>query len=142
MRDRKGTNDLANGAVRYGAYDAAGNPLRQVWLRLEDEPLAEETPLVKANLLTDETAALLWTAGDAPADPTINDALDKLSTPQYKIGDLLVTVRELAAPWNACDGSAFSQTDYPELYNQLGGDTLPNVSYSDDTVTYIKMAND
>ena len=142
MRDRKGTNDLANGAVRYGAYDAAGNPLRQVWLRLEDEPLAEETPLVKANLLTDETAALLWTAGDAPADPTINDALDKLSTPQYKIGDLLVTVRELAAPWHACDGSAFSKTDYPELYNQLGGDTLPNVSYSDDTVTYIKMAND
>lgn len=142
MRDRKGTNDLVNGAVRYGAYDAAGNPLRQVWLRLEDEPLAEETPLVKANLLTDETAALLWTVGDAPADPTINDALDKLSTPQYKIGDLLVTVRELAAPWHACDGSAFSQTDYPELYNQLGGNALPNVSYSDDTVTYIKMAND
>ena len=71
-----------------------------------------------------------------------SDALDKLSTPQYKIGDLLVTVRELAAPWHACDGSAFSQTEYPELYNQLGGDTLPNVSYSDDTVTYIKMAND
>ena len=137
MRDRKGTNDLANGAVCYGAYDAAGNLLRQVWLRLEDEPLAEGTPLVKANLLTDETAALLWTAGDAPADPTINDALDKLSTPQYKIGDLLVTVRDLAAPWHACDGS-----DYPELYNQLGGNTLPNVSYSDDTVTYIKMAND
>ena len=81
-------------------------------------------------------------AGDAPADPTINDALDKLSTPQYKIGDLLVTVRELAAPWHACDGSAFSQPDYPELYDQLGGNTLPNVSYSDDTVTYIKMAND
>lgn len=67
MRDRKGTNDLANGAVCYGAYDAAGNLLRQVWLRLEDEPLAEETLLVKANLLTDETAALLWTADDAPA---------------------------------------------------------------------------
>lgn len=142
MTDRQPTQVLTNGAIRYGIYRADGTLDHYEYLRLEDEPLAEGTPLVKANLLTDETAALLWTAGDAPADPTINDALGKLSTPQYKIGDLLVTVRELAAPWNACDGSAFSQTDYPELYNQLGGDTLPNVSYSDDTVTYIKMAND
>ena len=28
MRDRIGTNDLANGAVRYGAYDADGSLLR------------------------------------------------------------------------------------------------------------------
>ena len=142
MTDRQPTQVLANGAIRYGIYRADGTLDHYEYLRREDAPTVEETLLVKANLLTDETAALLWTADDAPADPTINDALDNLSTPQYKIGDLLVTVRELAAPWHACDGSAFSQTEYPELYNQLGGDTLPNVSYSDDTVTYIKMAND
>ena len=142
MTDRQPTQVLANGAIRYGIYRADGTLDHYEYLRREDAPTVEGTPLSKANLLTDETAALLWTADDAPADPTINDALDKLSTPQYKIGDLLVTVRELAAPWHACDGSAFSQTEYPELYNQLGGDTLPNVSYSDDTVTYIKMAND
>ena len=36
MRDRIGTNDLANGAVRYGVYDAAGSLLRYEWLRPED----------------------------------------------------------------------------------------------------------
>lgn len=28
MQDRQGTNDLANGAVRYGVYGAAGSLLR------------------------------------------------------------------------------------------------------------------
>ena len=38
MQDRQGTNDLANGAVRYGVYGAAGSLLRYEWIRPEDEP--------------------------------------------------------------------------------------------------------
>ena len=67
MRDRIGTNDLANGAVRYGAYDAAGSLLRYEWLRPEDEPLEAGTPLTAGNLLTAQSAAKIWRAGDAPA---------------------------------------------------------------------------
>ena len=142
MQDRQGTNDLANGAVRYGSYDADGNLLRYVWVKPEDEPLAEETPLVKANLLTDATAAKVWRAGDAPENPTVNDALNKMAEPRYKTGDMLVTARYPDDTWHACDGSAFSQTDYPDLYTVLGGTTLPNVSYSTDTTTYIKLVDD
>lgn len=142
MQDRVGTTDLTNGAVRYSAYDKDGNLLRTVWIKPEDEPLAEETPLVKENLLQDDTVPAIWQAGDAPEDPTVNDAFDKLSTPQYKIGDMLLTVREMEAPWHICDGSTFSQTDYPALYTLLGGNTLPKVSFSGDTATYIKMMND
>lgn len=141
MQDRQGTNDLANGAVRYGVYDASGNRLRYEWLLLEDEPLEVETPLTAGNLLTAQTAAKIWRAGDAPTDPMINGALEKLSKPNYHVGDILTTVRTLAAPWHVCDGSTFSQTDYPDLYAVLGSTALPSISYSDDTGTYIRMAN-
>ena len=63
MRDRIGTNDLANGAVRYGAYDADGSLLRYVWLRPEDEPLEAGTPLTAGNLLTAQSAAASAQAG-------------------------------------------------------------------------------
>lgn len=142
MRDRIGTNNLANGAVRYGAYDAGGNLLRYVWLRPEDEPLEAGTPLTAGNLLTAQSAAKIWRAGDAPANPMVNGALEKLSEPNYHVGDILTTVRVLSAPWHECDGSTFSQTAYPALYAVLGGTTLPTISYSGDTTTYIKMADD
>lgn len=142
MRDRIGTNDLANGAVRYGVYDASGNRLRYEWLLPEDEPLEAGTPLTAGNLLTAQTAAKVWRAGDAPANPMVNGAIEKLSEPSYHVGDILTTVRTLAAPWHACDGSTFSRTAYPALYAVLGGTTLPSISYSSDTTTYIKMADD
>lgn len=142
MRDRNGTNNLANGAVRYGVYNASGNLLRYEWIRPEDNPLEAGTPLSKASLLTDETAASVWPAGDAPDNPTVDDALSRLTEPYYKIGDTLTTVRTLSAPWHECDGSTFSRTQYPALYAALGGTTLPTISYSDDTTTYIKMANE
>ena len=142
MRDRIGTNDLANGAVRYGVYDASGNRLRYEWLLPEDEPLEAGTPLTAGNLLTAQTAAKVWRAGDAPTDPMVNGALEKLSEPNYHVGDILTTVRVLSAPWHACDGSTFSRTDYPALYAVLGSTTLPTISYSSDTTTYIKMADD
>lgn len=142
MQDRQGTNNLANGAVRYGVYDAGGNLLRYEWIRLEDEPLEAGTPLTAGNLLTAQTAAKVWRAGDAPEDPKPDNALDKLTEPNHYVGDILTTVRVLSAPWHACDGSTFDQTAYPDLYTVLGGTTLPTISYSDDTTTYIKMADD
>ena len=142
MQDRHGTDNGANGAVRYGVYDAGGNLLRYEWIRPEDEPLEAGTPLTAGNLLTAQTAAKVWRAGDAPTDPMVNGALEKLSEPNYHVGDILTTVRTLAAPWHACDGSTFSRTAYPALYAVLGGTTLPSISYSSDTTTYIKMADD
>ena len=141
MHNRIGTNNLANGAVRYGVYDAAGQLQRYEYLKLEDEPLAEETPLLAENLLAAATIPKIWIAGDAPSDPTINQALNKLAEPHYPVGAMLITARQLVAPWHECDGSTFSQTEYPDLYAVLGGTTLPKVSYSTDTSTYIKMAN-
>ena len=35
-----------------------------------------------------------------------------------------------------------ADTAYPALYAVLGGTTLPSISYSSDTTTYIKMADD
>lgn len=72
----------------------------------------------------------------------VNEAFGKLSEPNYHVGDILTTVRVLSAPWHACDGSTFDQTAYPALYAVLGGTTLPSISYSSDTTTYIKMADD
>ena len=41
-----------------------------------DSPQQEGTPLNKATLLSDETAALIWPdASTRPADPTVDDAL-------------------------------------------------------------------
>ena len=142
MQDRQGTNDLANGAVRYGVYGAAGSLLRYEWIRLEDEPLEAGTPLTAGNLLTAQTAAKVWRAGDAPEDPMPDDAFEKLTEPRHRVGDTLTTVRVLSSPWHACDGSTFSRTAYPALYAVLGGTTLPSISYSSDTTTYIKMADD
>lgn len=113
MRDRNGTNDLANGAVRYGVYDAAGSLLRYEWLRPEDEPLEAGTPLTAGNLLTAQIAEKIWRAGDAPTDPMVNEAFGKLSEPNYHVGDILTTVRVLSAPWHACDGSTFISTHAP-----------------------------
>ena len=71
-----------------------------------------------------------------------DDAFEKLTEPRHRVGDTLTTVRVLSAPWHACDGSTFDQTAYPALYAVLGGATLPSISYSSDTTTYIKMADD
>ena len=141
MQDRIGTNDLANGAVRYGVYDASGSLLRYEWIRIEDEPLEAGPPPNRETLLSAEAEAVVWPASGKPADPTVNDAMDKLMEAK-KVGDILTTVRVLSAPWHACDGSTFDQTAYPALYAVLGSTTLPSISYSSDTTTYIKMADD
>lgn len=140
MRDRVSTHVLQNGAMRYGVYDAAGNLLRYEYIRPEDEPVETGMQPLKENYLTDETAAKVWPV-DTPNNPTVSEAMDKLKEPQYRIGDMLTTVRYLDSTWLLCDGSTISQADYPELYAITGG-TLPSLSYSDDTGTYIKALKD
>lgn len=74
MRDRVGTNILANGARRYANYDANGVLQGYMYLLLADEPTEVGTALNKANLLSDETATALGLSGD----PSVNDAFAKL----------------------------------------------------------------
>lgn len=143
MRDRKPTKVLQNGAVYYSATRVlmGVTATREEWIRPEDEPLESGTPLTKETLLSGEAEEIIWPGSGKPANPTVNDALDKLAGAK-EVGDILTTVRVLSAPWHACDGSTFNQTAYPALYAVLGGTTLPSISYSSDTTTYIKMADD
>ena len=60
MKDRQPTQILDNGAIRYGIYDEAGQLLRYEYMKREDAPTVEGTPLNKANLLSDATAAKIW----------------------------------------------------------------------------------
>ena len=75
MTDRQPTQVLANGAIRYGIYRADGTLDHYEYLRREDAPTVEGTPLSKANLLSDATALKLWPGSNKPEDPTVNQAL-------------------------------------------------------------------
>lgn len=120
MKDRQPTQILDNGAIRYGIYDDAGQLLRYEYMKREDAPTVEGTPLNKANLLSDATAAKIWRGATKPADPTVNDALSKLTEGTARVGDIELSSRtDLPASWLPCDGRYISQADYPELYSIL-----------------------
>lgn len=117
MTDRQPTQILANGAIRYGVYNEAGQLLRYEYMKREDAPTVEGTPLNKANLLSDATAAKLWRGTTKPADPTVNDALNKLTEGTARVGDIEITSRtDLSEAWLLCDGRYITQAQYPELY--------------------------
>ena len=110
MKDRQPTQVLANGAIRYGVYNADGTLNHYEYLKREDAPTVEGTPLNKANLLSDATAAKIWPGSKKPDDPTVNDALGKLSEGTAKVGDIAITARtDLSDAWLPCDG----RTDLP-----------------------------
>jgi hypothetical protein len=120
MKDRQPTQILDNGAIRYGIYDEAGQLLRYEYMKREDAPTVEGTPLNKANLLSDTTAAKIWRGATKPDDPTVNDALSKLTEGTARVGDIELSSRtDLPASWLPCDGRYISQADYPELFNIL-----------------------
>lgn len=120
MKDRQPTQILDNGAIRYGIYDEAGQLLRYEYMKREDAPTVEGTPLNKANLLSDATAAKIWRGATKPDDPTVNDALSKLTEGTARVGDIELSSRtDLPASWLPCDGRYISQADYPELFNVL-----------------------
>lgn len=120
MKDRQPTQILDNGAIRYGIYDETGQLLRYEYMKREDAPTVEGTPLNKANLLSDATAAKIWRGATKPADPTVNDALSKLTEGTARVGDIELSSRtNFPASWLPCDGRYISQADYPELFNIL-----------------------
>lgn len=169
MKDRQPTQVLANGAIRYGIYSADGTLVRYEYMKREDAPTVEGTPLNKANLLSDATEAKIWRGDDKPEEPTVNDALNKLADGTAKIGDIEITARtDLSASWLPCDGRTVSQEQYPELCSVLrtpdspalwtqkavssaiglGGDAISHMngrwfrSYSDATSAHILVSED
>lgn len=120
MKDRQPTQVLSNGAIRYGIYNADGTLDHYEYMKREDAPTVEGTPLNKANLLSDATAKKVWPAGNAPDDPTVNDAFGKLANGTARVGDISITARPApSANWLPCDGRAISEADYPELFSVL-----------------------
>lgn len=120
MKDRQPTQILDNGAIRYGIYDEAGQLLRYEYMKREDAPTVEGTPLNKANLLSDATAAKIWRGATKPDDPTVNDALSKLTEGTARVGDIDLSARQApSSAWLPCDGRYITQENYPELFNIL-----------------------
>lgn len=117
MKDRQPTQVLSNGAIRYGFYNADGTLNHYEYLKRDDAPTEEGTPLNKANLLSDATAAKIWPgAATRPEDPTVNDALFKLAKGTSEVGDITITARtDLSSAWLPCDGRTVSQEQYPSL---------------------------
>lgn len=117
MKDRQPTQVLSNGAIRYGFYNADGTLNHYEYLKRDDAPTEDGTPLNKANLLSDATAAKIWPgAATRPEDPTVNDALFKLAKGTSEVGDITITARtDLSSAWLPCDGRTVSQEQYPSL---------------------------
>jgi len=69
MTDRIPTKVLANGAIRYGVYDDSGALLRYEYIKPEDEPTVEGTPLNVAALYSDAVAKIHGlTSAAVPSD--------------------------------------------------------------------------
>ena len=100
-----------------------------------DEPTQEGTPLNKATLLKDATAALYGLGADAVPD----DVFAALTT---KIGDIKVSARtDLSNNWLLCNGAAINKHVYPELYNVLHAIDSTPVFYSPAISATINIAN-
>ena len=121
MKDRQPTKVLSNGAIRYGIYNADGSLNHYEYMKREDAPSVEGTPLNKASLLSDATAQKVWPNADTrPADPTVNQALNKLAGGTAAIGDIMMTTRDIdSASWLLCNGQYITEEQYPELFNTL-----------------------
>ena len=121
MKDRQPTQVLDNGAIRYGIYNADGTLNRYEFMKREDAPTVEGTPLNKANLLSDATAKKIWPNDETrPEDPTVSAALGKLASGTAQIGDIEITARGAPSDnWLPCDGRYITQADYPELFAAL-----------------------
>lgn len=152
MKDRQPTQVLANGAIRYGVYNADGTLDRYEYLKREDAPTVEGTPLNKANLLSDATAQKIWPDAETrPEDPTVNDAFSKLAQGTAKVGDIEISTRtDRSNAWLPCDGRYISEVQYPDLFDTLrvsasaapwSAELLPTGSNGDKEESSISYAN-
>ena len=138
MKDRQPTKVLSNGAIRYGIYNADGSLDHYEYMKREDAPTVEGTPLNKANLLSDNTARKIWPdPATRPNDPTVSQALAELRKGTFNIGDVLVTARAKPSDaWLLCDGQKITRADYPELFDLLRSTAAPG-DWTNQTVTGI-----
>ena len=113
MKDRTPTQVLSNGAIRYGIYDDKGTLLRYEYIKPEDEPTQEGTPLNKATLLSDKTAEGLGLSGD----PSVNDAIN---VARGNVGDIMLTTKStLGYDWVLCNGQPVDAEEYPALASMM-----------------------
>lgn len=77
MTDRTPTKTLENGAIRYGVYDEDGALLRYEYIRPEDEPTDEGTPLNSNTLLKQTTAEKLGLSAAAFPDDALAALADQ-----------------------------------------------------------------
>lgn len=118
-----------------------------------DSPTQEGTPLSKANLLKDTTAALFGLGSAAVPD----DVFQKLGKKEaFEVGDTLTTVRtDLGDKWLLCNGEYVATEDYPLLkkfpsppkidyYGTISFDSNGSVAYGNGTwvaVGYMEANN-
>lgn len=143
MKDRQPTKVLTNGAIRYGIYREDGTLDHYEYMKREDAPTVEGTPLNKANLLSDATAAKLWPNASArPEDPTVSQALAELRKGTTKVGDILMTARAKPSDaWLLCNGQSITKSSFPKLFGLLRAAASP-AAWTDKTVTGIDKDTD
>lgn len=108
MKDRISTRILDNGAVRYAVYDENGAFLRHEYIKIDDEPTQEGTPLTKKTILTDDTARKLFLNGD----PDINDAFNMSSG---DIGDIKISIKSsVGEDWVIANGHIIDENIYAD----------------------------
>lgn len=143
MKDRQPTKVLSNGAIRYGIYNSDGTLNHYEYMKREDAPTVEGTPLNKANLLSDATAQKIWSDVETrPADPTISQALVELRKGKTKIGDILMTARAKPSDaWLLCNGQSIERSNYPQLFELLRSAASP-AAWINKTVTGVDRNTD
>lgn len=96
MTDRTPTKILENGAIRYGIYGEDGTLLRYAYIRPEDEPTDEGTPLNSNTLLKPSTAQRLGLETSAFPDDALN-ALEEKKADADKVTALATGKADLDA---------------------------------------------
>lgn len=131
MKDRIPTYP---GRVKLNPVDGQANTFDMV---RADEPEQEGTPLNKASLLTDETAALFGLGEDA----TVDDALANTQR-KFPVGTVISSSQpdapdKLGGVWALCNGSYAKAADTPELYYGESGLTKYVYELSEDGTSII-----
>ena len=83
-----------------------------------DEPSVQGSVYNKANVLPDDLCSVL----ELPTSAEPKDAFEHAALPEYalRIGDMIITDRELGDNFIPADGRTISKLTYPELYDVIG----------------------
>lgn len=124
MTDRQ---PLFPGRVRLEPVEGQENTYDMI---MADAPTDDGTPLNKATLLSDETAALY---GLEPETAVPDDVLELLGDSPFSVGDVRYTYRSTLGPrWALCNGAAFPTDEYPKLAEMFPRDYTLSTSWPAD----------